>query len=58
MHLMRLQIQHFRNLAKVDFEPVDGVNLITGLNASGKTSLLEAIYQLASSDSFGDIAQP
>ncbi|MDT8451362.1 MAG: DNA replication/repair protein RecF [Gammaproteobacteria bacterium] len=49
---MRLQIQNFRNLAKVDFEPVDGVNLITGLNASGKTSLLEAIYYLSHLRSF------
>lgn len=52
MHLMQLQIQNFRNLLKVDFEPVDGVNLITGLNASGKTSLLEAIYYLSHLRSF------
>lgn len=52
MHLMRLQIQNFRNLTKVDFEPVDGANLITGLNASGKTSLLEAIYYLSHLRSF------
>ena len=52
MHLMQLQIQNFRNLSKVNFEPVDGVNLITGLNASGKTSLLEAIYYLSHLRSF------
>jgi len=52
MHLMQLQIQNFRNLARLNFEPVDGVNLITGLNASGKTSLLEAIYYLSHLRSF------
>jgi len=52
MHLMQLQIQDFRNLSKVDFEPVNGVNLITGVNASGKTSLLEAIYYLSHLRSF------
>ena len=52
MHLMQLQIQNFRNLREVNFEPVDGVNLITGLNASGKTSLLEAIYYLSHLRSF------
>ncbi|MDH5611534.1 MAG: DNA replication/repair protein RecF [Gammaproteobacteria bacterium] len=52
MHLMQLQIQNFRNLKKVNFEPVNGINLITGVNASGKTSLLEAIYYLSHLRSF------
>ena len=52
MHLMQLQIQNFRNLNTVNFEPVDGVNLISGINASGKTSLLEAIYYLSHLRSF------
>lgn len=52
MHLMQLQIQNFRNLKNVNFELVNGVNLITGLNASGKTSLLEAIYYLSHLRSF------
>lgn len=52
MHLLQLQIQNFRNLCKVNFEPVDGINLITGENASGKTSLLEAIYYLSHLRSF------
>ena len=52
MHLMQLQIRNFRNLGDVDFEPVEGVNLITGKNASGKTSLLESIYYLSHVRSF------
>ena len=52
MHLMQLQIRNFRNLGEADFEPVNGVNLITGKNASGKTSLLESIYYLSHVRSF------
>ena len=52
MHLMQLQIRNFRNLREIDFEPVNGVNLVTGKNASGKTSLLEAIYYLSHVRSF------
>jgi DNA replication and repair protein RecF len=52
MRLTQLQIRNFRNLKLVDFEPGEGINLITGNNASGKTSLLEAIYYLSHLRSF------
>ncbi len=38
--------RNFRCLAEIDFEPEPGYNLIHGQNASGKTSLLEAIAYL------------
>jgi DNA replication and repair protein RecF len=44
MRLTQLQIKNFRNLEMIELTPVNGVNLILGDNASGKTSLLEAIY--------------
>lgn len=52
MTLSRLDIQDFRNLAsaRLDFSP--RCNLITGENAAGKTSLLEAIHVLARLRSF------
>ncbi len=50
--LQRLQIQNLRNLAAVDISPAPGINLIYGANASGKTSLLEAIYLLSRGRSF------
>jgi len=52
MRLSQLQIRNFRNLVQVDLEPGAGINLITGSNASGKTSLLEAIYYISHLRSF------
>jgi len=52
MALTKLGIQHFRNLHQVAIEPHPKINLIIGANASGKTSLLEAIYFLSRAGSF------
>ena len=52
MRLTQLQIKNFRNLEDTQLTPVQGVNLISGDNASGKTSLLEAIYYLSHVRSF------
>ncbi len=52
MRLAQLQIKNFRNLQDTQLTPVSGVNLILGDNASGKTSLLEAIYYLSHVRSF------
>jgi len=52
MLLKQLQIKDFRNLKQTSFTPISGVNLIVGENASGKTSILEAIYYLSHVRSF------
>ena len=53
MPLTRLDITDFRNLASVQIEPISaGFNLFYGLNGSGKTSLLEAVYYLGLGRSF------
>ena len=52
MRLTQLEIKNFRNIENVQLNPVRGVNLIVGNNASGKTSLLEAIYYLSHVRSF------
>ncbi len=52
MRLTQLSIKNFRNLADIQITPVQGINLIVGNNASGKTSLLEAIYYLSHIRSF------
>jgi len=52
MALTKLGIRHFRNLHSVDFDPAPDLNIIVGKNASGKTSILEAIYFLGRVTSF------
>jgi len=52
MFLTQLEIRRVRNLSSVKIFPISGLNLIYGLNASGKTSLLEAIHILSQGRSF------
>ena len=52
MTLSRLSVSHLRNIEHVELELGPGVNLVTGANGSGKTSLLEAVYFLGSGRSF------
>jgi DNA replication and repair protein RecF len=47
-----LVITQLRNLERVSIEPAPRVNVITGNNGEGKTSILEAIYLLATTRSF------
>jgi len=52
MGLLSLEVTDFRNIqhSTLDFSP--GLNLVTGKNAAGKTSLLEAVYCLGRVRSF------
>jgi DNA replication and repair protein RecF len=52
MIISRLAVRNLRILASVGLEPTVGMNLVVGVNGSGKTSLLEAIYVLATGHSF------
>jgi DNA replication and repair protein RecF len=52
MTIARLDIQQLRNISQVRLELGERLNLIVGANASGKTSLLEAIYLLGTGRSF------
>lgn len=52
MSITKLFIQNLRILEQVDIETSSKLNLIVGKNASGKTSLLEAIYFLSTARSF------
>jgi len=47
-----LTIRNFRNLEEQGFHPGEGLNVLEGDNAQGKTNLLEAIYYLANGKSF------
>jgi DNA replication and repair protein RecF len=52
MGLKSLSIAGLRCFDAADLAPAPGVNLVTGKNASGKTSLLEAIFVLGRGRSF------
>ncbi|CAM2743332.1 DNA replication/repair protein RecF [Fructilactobacillus fructivorans] len=47
MQLEELKLRNFRNYKDADVHFSDGVNVLLGQNAQGKTNLLEAIYALA-----------
>ncbi|MFC2991751.1 DNA replication/repair protein RecF [Halomonas tibetensis] len=52
MPLDRLVFQGLRNLQAIDLKPGNRINLVTGDNGSGKTSLLEGIHVLGMGRSF------
>ncbi|OGO34604.1 MAG: hypothetical protein A2W35_06335 [Chloroflexi bacterium RBG_16_57_11] len=52
MLLTHISLTNYRNFARLDLEVPCGPILLVGANAQGKTSLLEAIYYLATLTSF------
>ena len=52
MRIDWLQIENVRNLTNVKIQPSGSINIITGPNASGKTTILEAIFTLSRAKSF------
>lgn len=52
MSLVKLDVIGLRNLSPITLEPGPRLNFLIGPNASGKTSLLEAIYLLGRARSF------
>lgn len=50
--LEKLTISGLRNIERMELEPAPRFNVIAGDNGQGKTSILEAIYYLATSRSF------
>lgn len=52
MQCNRIRVENFRNIAEASVSFTDGVNLLVGDNAQGKTNLLEAIYLCALGKTF------
>ncbi len=52
MKIEKLSISNFRNIENIDLAPCEGVNIIFGRNAQGKTNLIEAIWLLTGAKSF------
>lgn len=50
--IRRLEVRDLRNLESVDLEPSPSTNVLFGDNGQGKTSLLEAVYLVATTRSF------
>lgn len=52
MHIVRVALNRVRRFDTVELTPRPGINLITGDNGAGKTSLLEALHLMAYGRSF------
>ena len=52
MYIKRIELQDFRNYAKLEASFSEKVNIFIGNNAQGKTNLLEGIYMNAMARSF------
>ncbi|MGM0595812.1 MAG: DNA replication/repair protein RecF [Myxococcota bacterium] len=46
MVIKDLKITSFRNIKRLEWQPVPGINVISGNNGEGKTNLLETLYVL------------
>jgi DNA replication and repair protein RecF len=52
MILKELEVENFRIFPNLQIKFSDGINIISGMNGQGKTSILESIYYLALTKSF------
>jgi len=52
MSIQQLQIVNFRNISSLNISCDSKINIIYGLNGSGKTSVLEALFMLGTGKSF------
>ena len=52
MYCKKVKVKDFRNIEEEEVEFCDGVNVISGENAQGKTNLLESIYYVSVGKSF------
>ena len=52
MRVIRLEYEGYRNLVTDSMEAAEGVNLIYGDNAQGKTNLVEGIWLFTGAKSF------
>ena len=52
MIVKRLECLRFRNLRETVLEPCEGINVIFGDNAQGKTNLLESVWLFTGCRSF------
>ena len=51
MIIKSLELDHYRNYERLDIEFDEGINILYGNNAQGKTNILESIYYLGTTKS-------
>lgn len=52
MRVNSLKLQNFRNIEEIFLTPCDGMNVICGENAQGKTNIIESIWLFTGAKSF------
>lgn len=52
MYVKQIEVKNFRNIQNINIEPCEGVNIIYGKNAQGKTNLLEGMWLFTGCRSF------
>ncbi len=52
MKITELELKNYRNIESISLSPCEGVNIIYGENAQGKTNILEAIFLFTGLKSF------
>lgn len=52
MKIIRLELENFRNIQSLSLPPKEGIQLLIGENAQGKTNILESIFLSSSMRSF------
>ena len=52
MYCKKIKLTNFRNISECELEFCDGINILAGENAQGKTNLLEAIFYASVGRSF------
>jgi DNA replication and repair protein RecF len=52
MRIKNISLKNYRNIEAANIEFSDGINILIGENANGKTNAVEAIYQFAQGKSF------
>jgi len=56
-HFSRINVNHYRRISGLELCELSRINLIAGINNSGKTSILEAIYLLAKQNDFDGLIE-
>ncbi|MCL1858062.1 MAG: DNA replication/repair protein RecF [Oscillospiraceae bacterium] len=52
MRIKNIGLKNYRNIEAANIDFLDGINILVGENANGKTNAVEAIYQFAQGKSF------